>query len=67
VAKRLIDLDQDLVDEAMAALGESTVAGTVREALRRAVAEAAWNRAMDYVTSLSDEQVAAVEEARNSW
>jgi hypothetical protein len=67
MAKTLVDLDRDLVAQAMTLLGESTIAGTIRAALQRVIADAAWHKLIDHMSNLDDEQVAAIEEARNRW
>lgn len=67
MAKTLVDIDRALVEQAMAVLGEKTVAGAIRKALRRVVAENAWGQLVAHLGTWDDEQIAAVEEARNRW
>ncbi len=66
MAKILVDVDRDLVAAAQDALGERSMAGTVREALRRVVAQRTPDPLLDYVTGLDDEQVDVLSAARET-
>jgi Arc/MetJ family transcription regulator len=50
MTKRLIDLDDELVEAARRALGTGTLAETVRTALREAAARRARSRQIDWLS-----------------
>ncbi len=54
MTKRLIDLDDDLLDRAQAALGAPTMAATVREALERVTAGDPGEAYVDALLGLED-------------
>jgi Arc/MetJ family transcription regulator len=60
VTKRLIDVDDDLLDRARAALGTATMKDTVNTALARAIGERHDDvrAALDYFARLGGERVA---------
>lgn len=51
MTKRLIDLDDELLETARRELGTATIADTVRTALREATARARRSRQIDWLTA----------------
>lgn len=60
MAKTLVDIDRDLVEQARKILGQPSMVATIREALRLVVAEDAHRWLVDHFADLDDEQRAAL-------
>jgi Arc/MetJ family transcription regulator len=68
MARTLLDIDRDLLEQAKAILGEQTFTATVNEALRRVVAVRAQQQLIDWVTEMDDEQHEVLATARDrAW
>jgi Arc/MetJ family transcription regulator len=65
--KRLIDLDDDLLEAAREALHTSGVSDTVRSALRQAAAAAARARQVDWLTEGGMAEMAEPEARADVW
>lgn len=65
--KRLIDLDDELLDESKAALGTTKITETVRAALREAIAARARTDQVEYLTSGGLESLTQPEVREAVW
>jgi len=73
IKRTTIEIDQDLLERAKQALGETTTRGTVEEALRRAAANAEAERALraanqrDYLEQLAGRVDLSVLASEEMW
>lgn len=67
MTKRLIDLDDELVETAQRELGTSTVTETVRVALREAAARRARSRQVDWLSQGGLAAMADPEQRETVW
>jgi Arc/MetJ family transcription regulator len=66
MAKTLVDIDRDLLDDAMKATGAKTIKETVTSALREAVATAAANEWIEYLKALDPQEREAMYNVRST-
>ncbi|MFT9635653.1 type II toxin-antitoxin system VapB family antitoxin [Mycobacteroides abscessus subsp. abscessus] len=67
MTKRLIDLDDELVETAQRELGTSTITETVRAALREAAARRARSRQVDWLAQGGLASMADPEQRETVW
>ncbi|WP_024802139.1 hypothetical protein [Nocardia sp. BMG51109] len=67
MTKRLIDIDDELLEAAQRELGTSGVSDTVRTALRSAAAAAARARQIEWLTDGGMESLAEPEQRADVW
>jgi hypothetical protein len=67
MARTVLDVDRDLLNEAKDILRQPTLTATINEALRLVVARAARERLMDDLANMDDDSRAAMAGARDQW
>lgn len=67
MTKRLIEIDDDLLESAKQELGTSGIADTVRSALQLAAARSARMRQIEWLTSGGMAELADKEVRRKAW
>ena len=67
MARTLLDIDRDLLEQAKEVLGEPTFTATVNTALRQVIAARAHEEFIQEMSALDDEQRDAMRAAKAAW